>query len=97
MKPLRKLTTDSPELNQVQEYMQQALAPVFGCPLLSGVHIETTLATGTQSVAHKLGRKPQGYIIVGKSANIDVWGNTFSKANLELQSSGAVTVKIWVY
>lgn len=94
---LRKLAATDPELNKVQEYMQQALDPILGCPLLNGVQLEVVLASGANLIAHKLGRKAQGYIIVGKSANIDVWGSTFTKANLELQSSGTVTVSLWVY
>lgn len=58
-----------------------------------------TGASTTVSVLHQLGRVPEGYLVVGKSAAIHVFDG--SKANtdelLYVQASAAGSAKLWIF
>jgi hypothetical protein len=72
------------------------------CALTDGHQLDDVeLTTTTKTVAHKLGRRAQGYIVVGRDAAEIVYDENAGKAdlatNLHLSASGAVTVSLWVY
>jgi hypothetical protein len=95
---LRKLVVDDNDaLNRIQEYIQYAMGPILGCPITDGAEVTATLSAGTNTIDHKLGRKPRGYLVGAKNANVNVWGTTMSKTSLTLEASGTVTLTLWVY
>ena len=69
--------------------------PLLNGVLLTGVELGST---ATQ-VPHSLGREPQGWIIVNKNADANVWQSSkdLSKAFVTLQASADVTVDLWVF
>lgn len=93
----KKVVSDNADLQRVQENVQAALEPVISSPIVDGLLISAQLESGSNKVAHKLGRKPQGYIVVTKSANIDVWGSVMSPSILTLEASGNVTLTLWIF
>jgi hypothetical protein len=69
-------------------------------PLLDGALVEgRALSTTPVDVPHGLGRTWRGWIVVGKSANIDIWesGQRDRTRYLTLDASGTVTVSLWVF
>ncbi len=63
--------------------------------LVSGVE----LATGSaNSVAHNLGRKPKGWLVVSPQADARIWQSATPDATyLYLNASAAVTTALWVF
>ena len=49
------------------------------------------------TVKHKLGRKPKGYLVVRSNMWGAVWGDVFTDAKLTLYSENNVTVSLWVF
>jgi hypothetical protein len=74
-----------------------------GKPLVDGHEVrDVDLVSGAYTkVPHKLGRRVQGYIVTGRSADATVYDNHTSQldlnSNLSLRASAAVTVNLWVY
>lgn len=66
--------------------------------LLKNIKLDSS---APNSVLHKLGRELIGYIIVGKSANCDIWdsqnANTLKDKYLILNCTSDVTVNLWVF
>ena len=59
---------------------------------------DVTLSTSEASIAHKLGKQAQGWIIVDKNANENIWSSSTKDGKfLYLSASGAVTVTIYVW
>lgn len=59
--------TDDANTNQVSRRLQRATATVETVPFMSGVELEVTLVSGSSlRVAHGLGRKWRGYIVLAQ-------------------------------
>jgi len=99
----RKIGTESFELKQVQENVEQTFKQILTNPLINGVLLrDVQLTTGsTNLVQHKLGRKALGYIVTKRSANATVFdadSKTVVEQNfLKLSTSANVTVDLWVF
>ena len=61
--------------------------------VLIGVSVSGTEAT----IEHDLGYVPIGYIIMNKSANVDIWETTAAtKKNIYLTASGSATINLLI-
>lgn len=101
-KSFKAIETESEELNKVQLYVAAALESLADSPILDGILLKNVLlATGSNSVAHKLNRPLQGYLIVRKRSNADVWdlqdSNSAPSKTLILEASGTVSVDLYVF
>lgn len=71
-----------------------------GIPFLDGVRVQATLAVGANTITHKLGRTPQGWIVTDLSAVAAVTlyrPSAFTPTTLSLTASAAATVVLWVF
>ncbi len=90
-------------LQKLQDNTRAVLDTVTNKEILDGILLKgLPLVSGsTNEVNHKLGRQPQGWIIVRKRAQADVWDlqdlNTNPSATLSLACSSDVTIDIWVF
>lgn len=89
-------------LIQLQENVGLAILDLIKSQFLSGVFVEKTLASGTDNIInHGLGVKVQGWTIVGKNANADIWEssstNSFPDKQLLLRASATVTAKLYIF
>lgn len=76
--------------------------PVLSNPLINGLMLKNVaLINGTTIVNHKLGRKLQGYFVVLKDAQAQIYDNQadnqMPQLTLSLTSDAAVTVSLWVF
>jgi len=88
--------------SKMQENTSNALAPLQNSAILDGVLLkEVSLVSGTNYVSHKLRRKIQGWAIVRKRANVDVWDDQDNNVNkttsLKLETSGDVVIDLWIF
>jgi len=104
--PIRRyerVTTDNPVLKEIQERVEDALLPVVDSSIIDGKLLTGhVLASGTTSViAHGLGRKLKGWVVVSKNAAQHVYDAQASNDSpdifLHLTAGGAVTVDLWVF
>ena len=101
-KSYKVIETESEELARVQVYVAQAIESLSSSPLLDGILLKNIqLASGTTSVQHKLNRVLQGYLIVRKRSNVDIWDSQDSNSNpsktLNLEASATVNVDLYVF
>jgi hypothetical protein len=92
--------TSITELSLMQSKWKSILNPVVNLPLnntpslLQGV----VLKSGDNVINHKLGRTPQGYIIVDNNAAVQVYRSAaFNDLTLTLHSNGAAVISLLVF
>jgi hypothetical protein len=75
------------------------IEPVLSQPFNNGVLLqEVELSTGTNKINHKLGRKPQGWVVVDQNAAATVYRSApFNALTLTLTASAGVTVSLHVF
>ena len=95
-----KINSENREINLLQKNVEASLGPLVANPLLNGSLLTgVNLASGANSVNHKLGRVPRGWFIVSSSTADVVYGSVSSATDttLTLTASGAITVSLWVF
>lgn len=96
---LKKTVFVDNSLNQFQDSVGEVVNqlnqnPILNGVLLTGVNVGITLT----NVNHKLGRKPQGYIVVKQSAYSIIWSGEFTDEVIPLVASpNAITINLWVF
>jgi len=94
--------TDS-SIQKLQYRLEETLRPITDAAIIDGRLIEDIdLASGTSTkIAHKLGRKLRGWIVVGRDAAQHVYDENSGKTDLgsfvHLTAGGTVTVNVWVF
>ena len=89
--------------NEVSEWAlsqtDQSIRRLERNPFTEGKRLEELeLSTTETTVAHGLGRKAKGLLVISKNAAQHVFESTKSDDNhVYLKSDGAVTVTVWVF
>jgi len=97
------VTTTDANVDRLQYRLEETLKPVTDSSIVDGVLIEDIdLASGTSTkIAHKLGRKLRGWIVVGRTAAQHVYDENAGETDLDeflhLTAGGTVTVNVWVF
>ncbi len=100
----RKQFTGDRTVDTLQTNVEQATAGLLKGIIKDGVLVTSVvLASGDNKVPHKLQRPIRGYIIVTKNANVDIYDKLITQSTsdknifLPLNSSGAVTISLWIF
>lgn len=100
---LPRFQTDDKALGRLQTQWASQINPLLDLPLLQGVQVKAVeLVAGANVINHRLGRAPQGYIITRQQgAAVTLYDtqstNSRPQLTLNLVSSGAGTVDLWIY
>jgi hypothetical protein len=86
-----------PDLTRLQENIRQVLSPITSNMLLDGKIDSYKVVSGSNSITHKLGRKPNGYILVGKSGYGDFYHTSMNEDYLVLQANAAITLTLYIF
>lgn len=99
MKQFSTIFTNEYELQKMQDNAADVLNVITSKQILDGNLLQNvSLISGQNSIPHLLGRPALGWIIVDKNATCDVYSfKSFDNVFLYLQSSGAVTMSLWVF
>lgn len=89
-------------LEQTTRTWATKLDPVLSNAILKGQQLDgVALISGTTVVNHRLGRKLQGWMIVGINGAASIYdtqaSNQTPDLTLSLVSNAAVTVSLWVF
>lgn len=101
-KAIREVSTGTPETDRVQEELAHKLKALQSCPLLFGVSVTAVLRPNvTEKIDHKLGRQPQGFIVLDLTGNFGpaIQRMGWDTKTITLVHGGAanLTVKLWVF
>lgn len=96
------VSTDDKDLAKVQENVANFVEPLQNSQIWQGVLYKgiSLSSASTTLVEHKLNRDPQGWIIVSKNANSNIWENNtgvITKRFIGLDCSADVIVNIWIF
>lgn len=99
---LPQFNTTDRILAMLQSQWANSLDPVLANPLVQGQLLPNiTVATGSNTINHKLSRKLQGYIVVMQSAPATFYDtqatNPTPAQTLQLVSSGPAVLTLWVF
>jgi hypothetical protein len=102
MSTLPQFQDDSQPFQLMQNSWGAVLNPIINNPLnLGNILNGIVLASGDNTINHKLGRKLQGWYIVGQNASATFYDkqstNSMPNLTLVLNASGAVTVNMVVF
>lgn len=93
--------TDDKDLTLLQNSWKSSIDPTLANPIVNGVlQKNIALVVGVNSINHKLGRNPQGYIITGMHG---VYSQIFDTTSLNpsltltLNSSVATTIDLYCF
>lgn len=82
----------------LQHNTERGLRELPGNLLLQGRLLEDVeITTGTAKVAHGLGRRPRGWLIVDQDASATIWRTEWDDKFIGFDASATVLVKIWVF
>jgi hypothetical protein len=87
------------ELTMMQTRWASLIEPVLSQPFNNGVLLkDIELASGSNKINHKLGRKPQGWTVVDTNGTATVYRSApFNALTLTLTASAGVTVSLHVF
>jgi hypothetical protein len=93
------LISDSRELNQMQTQWASSINPLLSNPLSSGVFVkQVSVVSGSNSINHKLGRKPLGWFVTNINAAITLYmTGSFDPLFLRLTASGSAAIDLYVF
>jgi hypothetical protein len=97
MKFFAKINFPTSDVQSLQENVAGVLDSLVRVPVIDGVHVTATLASGSNRIAQTLQRIPQGWIIVDRDSAATVYRTAWDSKTMTLTASGAVTIKMWVY
>ena len=97
IKELETIQFDDEKINRMQAFTKKFCNQFLNKEIIDGRLVSINLSNGTNTVNHGLGRKPNGFMVISKNANVDIWGNVFTDKTLTLSTNGAVTGSIWVF
>lgn len=103
VRSFERVSISNPEIQNFQYRLEETLRPITDSSIIDGrIILDVDLASGTSTkIAHKLGRKLKGWIVVGKDAAQHVYDENSGESDLDtflhLTAGGTVTVSIWVF
>lgn len=98
MKAYRKIKAVLPEINALQQQVEEVLNPLVRIPLLDGVPFtDVAITTDGIQIEHGLGRTPLGFIVTDNNADVRIWRTASDSFTLTLDASGTATISVWVY
>lgn len=94
--------SDDKDFMLMQTSWASSLNKMLANPATNGILMKSVqLSTGDNTINHKLGRNLQGWVIVRKRANADIYdtqdSNSMPSLTLTLNSSANVTVDLYLF
>lgn len=100
IKDFKKVAGADADVAKLQQRLEEFFAQFITNPLLDGVLLkQVKLSSSATQVSHNLGREPQGWLVVNKNANADVWQSSTNlpKSFIALTATADVTIDLWVF
>jgi len=98
----KKVYNNDQDFQQLQSNIEAAFLHIISKEIFGGsLKKDIAITTADTFIDHPLDREPNGWIIVRKNANADIWEsstiNTFKERIIILKSDATVTASIWFF
>ena len=102
MEPWKRVTTDDPVIEELQDNAEPIMRHIEKAFSLNGVlRKKETILTAPTNITHGLGRAPIGFVVIRRRGNASVWDlqddNTNVTKTLTLIASADVEVDVWIF
>ena len=101
LKPFVRETFSGDDAERLQRNIEPVLRLFNTLPFVDGVHIKKKTIDGATHIQHGLGRAPLGWFVTRLRGNSTVYdeqdGNTGALKTLQLNSSSAVEIDVWIF
>jgi len=100
---LRQFNVVDADLDRLYQNVARFARQFTDKPLIDGIILKdlSLLSASDNSINHKLGREIQGWVIINKTAQSDIWAvptkQTRTSKTLVLNCSADVTVSLYVF
>lgn len=95
--PFQTINTTDKELQKIQDNITTAITGIEAKPFLGGVLLSSvSLSSGTNQIAHTLGKRPTLWVICDLSAAATIYRTASDTKFLTLQASAPCTISLWV-
>lgn len=85
-------------LTHVQEAARDSQAKMVAGGIMDGRLLEgVSLSTTASAVAHGLGRRPRGWLVVDNDSGVTVYRTEWDSRTMTLTASATCTASIWVF
>ena len=85
-------------LNRSTRAIEATLRSIEKIEILGGVLITSVAVSTTPvAIAHKLGRRPRGWVVVDDNTGVIVWRTASDAQFLTLDASASATISLWVF
>lgn len=83
----------------LQNSWASALNPLLANPVCTGILLKNiALASGANTINHKLGRTPQGWLIIDRDGTATIYrSQPLNNLTLTLTSSASINVSLYVF
>lgn len=96
LKPLKSLQDLPQPLGRIFGFIKDWTNQIQAL-FLSGNSFDVQINTTDTIINHGLGIVPNGWIILDKQGNSNVWRVSWTDKQIILRASAQVTIKLWVY
>ena len=86
---IRKIVTADDKLNRIQDSLKTAIDPILSDRFNNKKVLTVTIGATATKIAHSLGYEPQGFLVINKNKQGDVWLVSKDASAITLQSSVA--------
>jgi hypothetical protein len=97
MRQFRFIKVKDSDLDAVQANIIRVLTPVLKTPIIDGTQVQISLVSGSNRIAHNLGRVPLGYIIVDTTSTETFYRTAWDSATITVTATGTANFSLWVY
>lgn len=102
VKPLKKIYSPDQALMQVQDSVSDSIQSLTKIPILeSNLLKDVSVSSVAAGVEHGLNRQPLGFIVVDRTANVQVWRSATPSVAPEkllmLEASSAATISLLIF
>jgi hypothetical protein len=98
LKPLRRLQRTGTPAEDARAIDQHVDASRATAPFQSGVRIDEISLNGSTQVAHKLGRKPRGWIVLDVTDDeATFYRESWDETHVTFQAPNACIASIWFF
>lgn len=98
LKSLKRVNFKSEEANLLQENVYQFLNQINPITNSGILLFNVSVGASATKIDHRLGRKPQGFYIIDKTSDSNVWRSApFDDLYLTLTSSSPTTISLWIF
>ena len=97
LKPYKKLTGLEYELSKTVQYTEEYLSQLSSISFLRGNLLTIAVSTSATAFDHGLQQVPQGWIILDKDSNANVWKVGATNTTITFSASASSNLKVWVF